>query len=202
MNPETKAKSKKGVDENTDDAHDEEDDEFGGFKQPSRLSKFARKVLNNKHSDNHDDNQTSEERKDTADNDLDVEEEEEEDAKEESSSHSKKKKKKRQRDHDTNSDNNNNEDDNNKKQKQHSNADNESDEKANNLAGQVCRQWLKYHYLKIGQSCNPDICQRKHLVTGKPESLYSDFSFKGLKAKHQKTILDAVRKERAQPSNN
>lgn len=68
------------------------------------------------------------------------------------------------------------------------------------LSGQVCRIWLKHRYLGIGASCD-NLCQRKHLVTGKPESLYQDFAFKGLRKNHQHTILRAIRDERKQSEN-
>jgi hypothetical protein len=60
-------------------------------------------------------------------------------------------------------------------------------------ARQICRTWLKNHYLGIGSACKKDPCPRQHIITGNPQRLYSDFSFKGLPSKHQKVILDALK---------
>jgi len=63
---------------------------------------------------------------------------------------------------------------------------------------QMCRAWLKHHYLKIGSSCKDgDACLRKHAVTCKPELLYKDYSFKGLSPKQRKTIMEQIKAESA-----
>lgn len=59
---------------------------------------------------------------------------------------------------------------------------------------QICRSWLKYHYLKLGGPC-PESCLRKHEITCKPEHLYKDYSFKGLSAKQRKDILQQLKSE-------
>lgn len=59
---------------------------------------------------------------------------------------------------------------------------------------QICRTWLKHHYLSIGSPCSKPDCPRQHKITcTKPESLYGDFAFKGLQPKHKEIILKAVR---------
>jgi hypothetical protein len=70
-----------------------------------------------------------------------------------------------------------------------------TNESMTGMSGQVCRLWLKHHYLTIGSPCD-HLCGRKHVVTGKAESLYQDFAFKGLRKKHQQAILAAIREER------
>ncbi len=60
-------------------------------------------------------------------------------------------------------------------------------------ARQICRTWLKNHFLGIGSPCNKNPCPRKHEVVGNPDRLYSDFSFKGLPAKHKTVILNALK---------
>jgi hypothetical protein len=57
---------------------------------------------------------------------------------------------------------------------------------------QVCRSWLKYHFLKLGNPC-PSTCLRKHEITCKPEHLYKDYSFKGLSPKQRKEILQQLK---------
>jgi hypothetical protein len=57
---------------------------------------------------------------------------------------------------------------------------------------QICRSWLKYHFLKLGSPC-PSTCLRKHEVTCKPEHLYKDYSFKGLSSKQRKEILQQLK---------
>lgn len=59
---------------------------------------------------------------------------------------------------------------------------------------QICRTWLKNHYLSIGAPCGKPDCPRQHKITcTRPESLYGDFAFKGLQPKHKEIILKAVR---------
>lgn len=61
---------------------------------------------------------------------------------------------------------------------------------------QMCRAWLKHHYLKIGSACKDgDACLRKHAVTCKPELLYKDYSFKGLSPKQRKSIMEQIKAE-------
>lgn len=61
---------------------------------------------------------------------------------------------------------------------------------------QMCRAWLKHHYLKIGSPCKDgDACLRKHAVTCKPELLYKDYSFKGLSPKQRKSIMEQIKAE-------
>mmetsp|Transcript_21335 Transcript_21335/g.29348 ORF Transcript_21335/g.29348 Transcript_21335/m.29348 type:complete len:159 (+) Transcript_21335:59-535(+) len=60
---------------------------------------------------------------------------------------------------------------------------------------QICRRWLKYNFLNIGTCCDPNVCNRQHEIIGKPERLYSDYSFKGLNSKQQKIILERVKAE-------
>lgn len=57
---------------------------------------------------------------------------------------------------------------------------------------QICRSWLKYHFLKLGSPC-PSTCLRKHEITCKPEHLYKDYSFKGLSPKQRKEILQQLK---------
>ena len=61
-------------------------------------------------------------------------------------------------------------------------------------ARQLCRTWLKYTYLKIGKDCDgAPSCLRLHFIPDtllrRPESLYKDFSFKGLNPNQRKAIL-------------
>lgn len=59
-------------------------------------------------------------------------------------------------------------------------------------AKQICRTWLKHHYLETGKACNESICKRMHSLDCFRKNiakLYSDFSFKGLPKQQQKTIL-------------
>jgi len=63
-----------------------------------------------------------------------------------------------------------------------------------NLARQICRNWLKHHYLGLGKPCNDSSCKRKHEIIEKnPERLYKDYSFKGLTPKQRKVIINAVK---------
>lgn len=59
---------------------------------------------------------------------------------------------------------------------------------------QICRTWLKNHFLGLGTPCNKNPCPRQHEVVGNPDRLYSDYSFKGLPPRHQKAILTALKK--------
>ncbi|KAJ1432513.1 hypothetical protein B484DRAFT_447776 [Ochromonadaceae sp. CCMP2298] len=59
---------------------------------------------------------------------------------------------------------------------------------------QICRAWLKHHYLSLGQPC-PGDCLRKHAITCRPEALYKDYSFKGLSANQKKSIFAKVSAE-------
>ncbi len=58
-------------------------------------------------------------------------------------------------------------------------------------AKQICRHWLKYEYLGLGEPCDGH-CGRLHTVTGNPERLYKDFSFKGLNPVQRKTIIQRL----------
>lgn len=62
-------------------------------------------------------------------------------------------------------------------------------------ARQLCRAWLKHHYLGLGQPCSEDPCPRMHKITCKPEKLYKDYSFKGLNPNQKKTIIEKVKLE-------
>jgi hypothetical protein len=63
-------------------------------------------------------------------------------------------------------------------------------------AKQICRAWLKNHFLSLGQVCHGE-CGRLHEIVGNPERLYKDFSFKGLNPKHQKLILNKVKEQQS-----
>lgn len=59
---------------------------------------------------------------------------------------------------------------------------------------QICRAWLKHTYLDIGKQCQNKNCLRMHdIVVTNPESLYNDFSFKGLSIHHRKHILEKLK---------
>jgi hypothetical protein len=60
---------------------------------------------------------------------------------------------------------------------------------------QICRSWLKNHFLGIGKACDESTCLRKHAITCKPELLYKDYSFKGLSPKQRKQILAQLKAE-------
>lgn len=47
------------------------------------------------------------------------------------------------------------------------------------MAKQVCRQWLKNHFLGSGEACDSS-CGRAHSTPANPNLLYKDYSFKGL----------------------
>lgn len=64
-------------------------------------------------------------------------------------------------------------------------------------ARQICRTWLKHTYLQIGAPCVDEACLRLHEISCRADSLYKDFSFKGLPQKHRKRILERVRDEQA-----
>lgn len=64
-------------------------------------------------------------------------------------------------------------------------------------ARQLCRAWLKNHYLSLGQPCTEQPCSRMHKITCRPEKLYKDYSFKGLNNNQKKAIIDKVRAEQA-----
>eukprot|EP01036_Dinobryon_divergens_P031371 gene31371-40757_t len=76
-----------------------------------------------------------------------------------------------------------------------SSSGNESNSNSNSGGSlqQICRRWLKHTYLGIGEPCVSAVCQRLHEVIGKPERLYSDYSFKGLNSKQQKAILNQLK---------
>lgn len=59
-------------------------------------------------------------------------------------------------------------------------------------AKQICRLWLKYEYLNIGEKCNGN-CGRLHVVIGNPERLYKDFAFKGLNPHQRKLIITKLK---------
>ncbi len=72
------------------------------------------------------------------------------------------------------------------------NAEN-SVEPYDNRPKQICRVWLKNAYLGIGKPCKGG-CNRKHEIPSKqPESMYSDFAFKGLQVSHQQKILSMAK---------
>lgn len=71
-----------------------------------------------------------------------------------------------------------------------------------NLCHQLCRVWLKHHYLQIGKPCvSGDKCLRRHSIQlGKSVSadvLHRDYAFKGLKPKHRKIIIDQILSEQS-----
>lgn len=47
------------------------------------------------------------------------------------------------------------------------------------MGKQVCRQWLKHHFLGSGEACDSS-CGRAHATPTNPNLLYKDYSFKGL----------------------
>ena len=72
-------------------------------------------------------------------------------------------------------------------------------EAPDNLSRQLCRQWLKFRYLKVGQACG-ESCKRCHILPASLGQMYSDYAFKGLSKVQRKTIFDAVEKERQTPA--
>lgn len=166
------------------------DEEDGGFKQPSKLSNFIKKRQRDSNTESEDilDVNSLKRKRDDSDN---VDDSDAVTASSSTPTDSIQRETKKKKRHGTNilTDNGDTTD---------SLSAIENTSERNSLAGQICRQWLKYQYLKVGTCCDLSKCQRKHVITGKPESLYSDYSFKGLKAKQQKIILEAIRKERSQ----
>jgi hypothetical protein len=69
---------------------------------------------------------------------------------------------------------------------------------ADNLGRQLCRQWLKFAYLGLGEKCNEATCQRKHEIIGNPMRLYKDYSFKGLTTAQRNSIIETVKKQQQQ----
>ena len=63
----------------------------------------------------------------------------------------------------------------------------------NNMGRQICRAWLKHHFLSLGNPCAQKNCERRHDVDGmNVGQLYKDFSFKGLATAQRNTIIKSV----------
>lgn len=67
---------------------------------------------------------------------------------------------------------------------------------AKNMAKQICRQWLKHHYLQLGEACDGSKCGRSHAPPSSAKQMYKDYSFKGLPKQHRAKIIDQIEKEK------
>lgn len=65
-----------------------------------------------------------------------------------------------------------------------------------NLGRQICRQWLKSHYLAHPKPCDGS-CGRLHAAPVSVMTVYKDYSFKGLPKKDREKILAAMKAESA-----
>jgi hypothetical protein len=69
----------------------------------------------------------------------------------------------------------------------------ESEQRENGMARQICRAWLKNTYLKLGQPCTNQKCERRHIIESKSVGLlYKDYSFKGLTTAQRNSITSQV----------
>jgi hypothetical protein len=72
-------------------------------------------------------------------------------------------------------------------------------DKADNIARQICRAWLKHTYLGLGKPCKSDAssvaCMRRHQLPSNVNLLYKDYSFMGLSAPQRKAILAKAAKD-------
>ena len=77
-----------------------------------------------------------------------------------------------------------------------------TDAEKNNMGRQICRAWLKHHFLSLGKPCAQTNCERKHDVNGmNVGQLYKDFSFKGLATAQRNTIIKSVQASQVEDIN-
>lgn len=72
----------------------------------------------------------------------------------------------------------------------------EVERKESSMAKQICRQWLKNHYLSLSQPCD-GACGRAHAAPANVMHIYKDYSFKGLPKKDREKIIVQMQKEKA-----
>ena len=66
-------------------------------------------------------------------------------------------------------------------------------ETENGMGRQICRAWLKNHFLQLGQPCKNANCKRRHVIESRSVgSLYKDYSFKGLSTAQRNSIISQV----------
>ena len=67
-----------------------------------------------------------------------------------------------------------------------------------NLSRQICRAWLKSHYLGLGQPCDGVSCGgRSHSGPAVIAHMYKDYSFKGLSKENRAKIIKVMEAERS-----
>lgn len=81
-------------------------------------------------------------------------------------------------------------------------APSEAPEKRDNLALQICRAWLKRHYLGLGQECDGLKCGRSHKAPQNIGKMYTDYSFKGLSKENRAKIITKMEREQAASGSN
>ena len=74
-------------------------------------------------------------------------------------------------------------------------APSEAPEKRDNLALQICRAWLKRHYLGLGPECDGFKCGRSHKAPQNIGKMYTDYSFKGLSKENRAKIITKMERE-------
>ena len=72
----------------------------------------------------------------------------------------------------------------------------EAPERRDNLALQICRAWLKRHYLGLGQECDGLKCGRSHKAPQNIGKMYTDYSFKGLSKENRAKIITKMEEEK------